>query len=255
MGELYRGSRYALQGFALVTRPGVRLYVVIPLIINIVLFIAAIGAAIASLDYAITAFDKWLDDWPAWIQWFMQWFQWLIWLLFVLFGATVVFFSFSIVANIVASPFNGMLAEAVECRIVGGAAMPAFSWSRLPAEFARTLRAELRKLVYIGLRALPLFVITLIPGIQLFAPFLWFAFGAWMLSIEYIDCPLGNHGLVFPRVLEDVRARRSLAFGFGATMTLLTVIPVVNFVAMPVGVAGATKLYCDQLAPAPGTAA
>ena len=73
------------------------------------------------------------------------------------------------------------------------------------------------------------------------------AFGAWMLAIEYVDCPLGNHGQPYPAVRMKLRPKRRLALGFGGTVMALTMIPVVNFIAMPVGVAAATALYLDEL--------
>lgn len=234
---LIAGARHALRGFSLITAPGVRAYVIVPLMINIVLFIFALIGVGNALDFAIA---QYLGSWPEWIQW-------LIWLVFALLAAVVVFFTFAVIANIVASPFNSLLAEAVERHLDAQSGAVEFSWSRLLADLKRTLIAELRKLIYIGLRALPLLILSFIPGLNMLAPALWLIFGAWMLCLEYLDCPLGNHGAFFPRVIEEMRARRRLALGFGFTMTILTLIPVLNFIAMPVGVAGATSLYCAHL--------
>jgi len=43
------------------------------------------------------------------------------------------------------------------------------------------------------------------------------------------------------------RERRGMALGLGAGLALLTAIPVVNFLAMPIGVAAATLLYHEHL--------
>ncbi|MEX2482365.1 MAG: sulfate transporter CysZ [Gammaproteobacteria bacterium] len=233
------GMRHVSQGFALIRAPGVRVFVIIPLLINIALFALALFGVSRGLDYAI---ETYLASWPAWIQW-------LIWMLFALLSAIVVFFTFSVAANIVASPFNGLLADAVEQHLRGRAVSVQWTLRELAAEFARTLLGELRKLLYIGWRALPLLVLSFIPGLNLAAPPLWLLFGAWMLCLEYLDCPLGNHGQVFPRVLDEMRQRRRLALGFGFAMTLVTIVPLLNFLAVPVGVAGATRLYCTHVAP------
>lgn len=232
------GLRHVLHGFALLREPGVRIYVILPLLINIVLFVAALAGLGSALDYAV---ERYLASWPEWLQS-------IIWFLFAALAAIVVFFTFSIVANIVASPFNGLLAEAVEHHLRPELGAMRFSWKALAADVARTLVAELRKLLYIALRALPLLLLSLVPVLNAAAPALWLLFGAWMLGLEYLDCPLGNHGKVFPRVLEEMRARRRMTLGFGFTMTLVTVIPVVNFLAMPLGVAAATSLYCTHIA-------
>ena len=238
-GGFFTGMRHVSRGFALLGAPGVRLFVIVPLTINIVLFALALYGVGQTLDYAIA---NYLPNWPEWIQW-------LIWLVFAALAAIVVFFTFSIVANILASPFTGLLADAVERRLRGQSTAVGWTWRTLGAELARTLVGELRKLFYIGWRALPLLVLSVIPVVNLAAPPLWLLFGAWMLCMEYLDCPLGNHGRAFPWVLEEMRARRSLALGFGFAMTLVTIIPVLNFLAVPLGVAGATSLYCTHVEP------
>jgi len=45
-------------------------------------------------------------------------------------------------------------------------------------------------------------------------------------------------------------AKKKRTFGFGLGVMLLTFIPVINFVAMPVAVAGASKMWVDKLKPA-----
>jgi CysZ protein len=97
----------------------------------------------------------------------------------------------------------------------------------------------------------PLLVLFLIPLVQIGAPFLWVAFGAWMMAIEYLEYPMGNHGRTFPEVRSALHAHRGLALGFGAAVLFLTLIPVVNFIAMPVAVAGGTKLWVERLRPGP----
>lgn len=235
---LLSGMRHAMRGFVLITRPGIRQYVVIPLLINLVLFAGALTGVGAAVDYALAQFAS---GWPEWIQW-------LLWVLAVILSLVVVFFTFSLVANLVASPFNGMLSEAVERYLDPALEPEPFSMQRLLADLPRMLLSELRKLFYIALRALPLLLLTIIPLLNVSAPLLWLVFGAWMLCLEYLDCPLGNHHALFPRVIEEMRAQRRLAMGFGLCMSALTLIPVVNFIAMPVGVAGATSLYRDAVA-------
>lgn len=237
------GVRHVGRAFALLRVPGVRRYVIVPLLLNVLLFALALVGLGQALDYLIA---QYLAGWPAWIQRFA-------WFLFAVLAASVVFFTFSLVANIVASPFNGLLAEAVERHLRGEIGAPAWTWRRLARELGRTLWSELRKLAYVAWRALPLLVLSVIPVVNALAPPLWLLFGAWMLCLEYLDCPLGNHGRVFPSVLGAMRRQRSLALGFGAAMTVVTLLPLLNFLAMPLGVAGATSLYCAHLA-APDTA-
>jgi CysZ protein len=83
--------------------------------------------------------------------------------------------------------------------------------------------------------------------VPVIGPLLWFLFSAWMLTLEYADFPMGNHGLKFRQMRSTLRRRGLLSFGFGATTAALTAIPVVNFIVMPAAVAGATLMWVREL--------
>ena len=83
--------------------------------------------------------------------------------------------------------------------------------------------------------------------INLAAPVLWFLYTAWILVLEYSDYPMGNHGLKFREMRARLRKRRVLGLGFGAATAGLTMIPVLNFIAMPSAVAGATAMWVGEL--------
>jgi CysZ protein len=68
-----------------------------------------------------------------------------------------------------------------------------------------------------------------------------------MLAVQYSDFPMGNHGLKFRDMRATLRRRRFLSIGFGAAAAGLTMIPVVNFIAMPAAVAGATAMWVREL--------
>lgn len=241
MNEFLAGPGYVMDGFRLILRPGVRLYVFVPLLINSLLFAAAIvlGAGVVG-DLSSQLSSQW-----AWAEWVV----WLLWPLFIAVVLLVGFFFFSVIANLLGAPFNGFLSEAVERSLTGTA--PPGSGLALAAEIAASLRTEAGKFLYFGSRAVPLLLLFVIPFVQVTAPFLWMLFGAWTMALEYLEYPLNNHGRLFPEVRALLRQRRGLALGFGSAVLLLTLIPVLNFIAMPVAVAGATKLCVERLRPVP----
>ena len=233
------GVGFAWRGFRLLTEPGLRRFVAGPVAINVAVF--AYGLASFAQLFA-QLIDRYCAGWP-------EWALWIAWLVFGTLAAVALFFTFSLVANVLASPFNGLLAEAVERHLLHPDQPLEFSWKTLFAEAGRALVAALRKLLYFAWRALPLLVLSFIPGLNLIAPLLWIVFGGWMLAIEYLDCPLGNHGQVFPAAVDKLRSERAMALGFGVSLSVLTVVPLLNFLAMPIGVAGATAMYCANFAP------
>jgi len=110
-----------------------------------------------------------------------------------------------------------------------------------------SIMSQIGKLVYILLWSLVLIIISFIPVINLISPFLWLIFGSWLLSLEYLDYPMGNHDLTFKQQKQTLKKRRGLSLGFGGSVMVLTSIPIINFIVMPVAVAGATAMWVDQL--------
>lgn len=237
MKQFTQGFQFLLSGFKLILKPGVRFYVLIPLLINSLLFASAIIYGASSLSELI----GWLIAKWSW----MEWIEWLLWPVFVIIALAIVFFGFSIVANLIGAPFNSFLAEAVERTLTG---QKIESDCKLPLIqiIIVSIKNEFQKLLYFVIRALPLLLIFMIPMVNIAAPVIWFLFTAWMLALEYGDYPMGNHDILFKQQRKIFAANRPLAFGFGSGVMLLTMVPIVNFLAMPVAVAGATKMYIEH---------
>lgn len=231
------GAGYLFTGMRLVLLPGLRRYVVVPLLINAVLFTAVLYFGAGWIyEFSLGLLPPWLD-----------WFAVVLVPVFLVLSAVVVFFTFTMVANLLASPFNGMLAEAVEARLTGQPA-PATSVGRLMKDVGIALASEVRKLAYILVRLIPLLLLFLVPVI---GPLLWAAFGAWMLAIAFVDYPMGNHGLGFAEQRRLLGQRRWLGLGFGLAVMGAMAVPLVNFLVMPCAVAGATAMWVDAFAPRP----
>ncbi len=237
MNDFVTGFRYVFSGFRLIIQPGVRVYVLIPLLINTLLFATAIVYGSSMLSDFI---DSWTSGW-------LEWLRWILWPLFVIVALTVVFFCFSIVANLIAAPFNGFLAEAIESKLSNTPLSNDSGMAAIPGEMIKALKSESKKLLYFVIRAIPLLLLFIIPVAQIAAPFLWLLFGSWMLALEYIDYPMGNHGIIFPEQRKIMINNKRQTFGLGLGIMLLTFMPVINFIAMPVAVAGSTKMWVEKL--------
>ena len=106
---------------------------------------------------------------------------------------------------------------------------------------------ELRKILYLLMWVIPLLILSWIPGLNLLAPILWLFFSSWTLALDYHDYPMGNHQMAFKQQREILRSQRGLALGFGLATMVATMIPIVNFLVIPAAVAGATKLFVENL--------
>lgn len=236
IADITTGTQALARGLKLLTRAEVRPYVIVPLSINLLLFAALIW-------YGYSLFHPFVQWMMSFVPTFLDFLEWVIWLFFGLLAAITVFFSFTPIANIIAAPFNALMSEKIESILTGRPVDSDIGFARMALD---AIGSQLRKLLYIALWALGLFLVSLIPVINLISPILWVVFGSWLLSLEYFDYPMGNHDLVFAEQKKRLRERRGISLGFGGAVMIMTSIPVVNFIAMPVAVAGATLLWVEQ---------
>ncbi|HEB97839.1 MAG TPA: sulfate transporter CysZ, partial [Sedimenticola thiotaurini] len=161
----FLGATHVLTGLRLLLRPGLKRYLLIPLLINILVFGLIGWAGYSQFDQVLARF---LPE-SGWLSYF----RWLLWPLFALSFLMVVFYTFTVVANLLAAPFNSRLSARVEELLTG--ARPPEGDGSIAAEILPALLMELRKLFYFLLRAIPLLILFLIPVVNVAAPFLWFA--------------------------------------------------------------------------------
>jgi CysZ protein len=208
-----------------------------PLLINILLFGGLIGWAYGWVDGSSRAMIAGLPDW-------LHWLRYIVVPVFVLTSLVVIFYGFSILANLIAAPFNGLLAEAVEHYLTGKSLQG--DWRQLLRDILPSIMSELRKLLYFALRAVPLLLLLLVPLVNVAASVLWILFSAWMMTVQYMDYPMANHQLFFKEQRARMRKRPLLAWSFGGLVMLCTMVPLVNFIIMPAAVAGATAIWVRE---------
>lgn len=227
------GVRAFFDGGRAARAPGLARYIWLPALVSLAVIVTGLTVAFGYVDDASRAVTEWLPDW---LDFLSRVLAPLLYLLGILTGAWL----FGFLAVLVASPFLGDLSIAVErAEFTDGPPQPPVWWQGIPAALAR----ELRKLIYYVPRLLVVLVLSLIPGINLAAPLLWFAFGAWTLAIQFCDYPAENRGRPFQDTLGLLKRHRGAALGFGACATVALAIPVVNFLLIPVAVAGGTILW------------
>jgi CysZ protein len=238
MTSAIKGFLLPFQGLRLIAQPGLRRFVLVPLLLNIAVFI---GLAYLAGTYFDHFMDRWLPQ-QAWLEFL----RWLLWILFAAVYAVAVFYSFTLIANLIGAPFNAVLAARVEERLTGR--LPADAQASLLKSVGPAIGGEIGKILYFLSRALPLLVLFLVPGLNVLVSVAWLAFGFWFLAIEYADYPMGNHDLR-PRQQRVRLGQAKLAsLAFGAGVTVLMLIPFVQLAAMPAAVAAATRFWVEDLA-------
>ncbi|CAX54925.1 Protein cysZ homolog [Erwinia pyrifoliae Ep1/96] len=236
------GVHYFSIGWKLIRLPGIRRFVILPLVINIVLMAGA-------FIWLFHRLGQWIPELMAMVPGWLQWLSYLLWPLLVLSIILVFSYLFSTVANWIAAPFCGLLAEQLEGRLTGNP-LPDNGWSGLIKDLPRVIKREWQKLAYYLPRALVLLVLYFLPGFgQIVAPVLWFLFSAWMMAIQYCDYPFDNHKVNFRQMRSAMRQNKTMNLQFGALVSLFTMIPLLNLVIMPVAVCGATAMWVDRYRP------
>ncbi len=233
MISLFDSFLLPLRSLGLLFTPGLRRYVFLPLLVNVLIFgfTAWLGA------HYFAQFIQWALPADSW----WHYLEWLLWPLFVAAYLLLAFYGFTIVANLVASPFNGILAARVEEKLTGR--LPPDSDTGLMAEIGPAVAGELGKLWYFAKRAVPVLILMVIPGVNVIGSLLWVLLGFWFLSLEYLDYPMANHHLHPAEQRKRLKEHTLHAWAFGAGANLLMMIPAVNLAAMPATVAGATRLW------------
>lgn len=231
--SLPRGVRAFVDGFAAARAPGLARYVWLPALVSFVVTVAGLTFALGYVEQLSAWLTGLLPDWLGFLTVVLTPLLYLV-------GLLTGVWLFGFVAVLIASPFLGDLSIAVErSHFRTGPAEPPGFWSGLLG----TITRELRKLGYHLPRLLVVFVLTLIPVINLAAPVLWLIFGAWTLAVQFCDYPAENRGRPFRETVELLQRHRGAALGFGACAAFSLAIPLLNFLMIPVAVAGGTLLW------------
>ncbi|MEN8259466.1 MAG: sulfate transporter CysZ [Pseudomonadota bacterium] len=226
-----------LRGLRMLARPGFRRYLVVPISVNLIMYSIALWLSVSYISGLIERFI------PGWLDWL----SWLIWPVFLLSFLLVAFFTFTMATNVLMAPFYGRLAERAE-KILSGEPLPKPGSGSLTTDIARGVASELKRLAYFALRAVPLLVLFVIPGLNLIAPLLWMLFSAWALALEYTAYPLENRGVLFPEQRQMVKNMRIGFLSFGAVIMLGLTVPILNILIPPAAVIGATAYLSGRKA-------
>lgn len=248
MGGLLRGIGDARRGAGfLAARPRLWRWVAAPFALTLGLLVALIALAVRYLGPAI---DRWLADLPGFLAWMSTALTVLVALAVLAFG----YFAFVAAAMALSAPFNEMLSEEVEA-IVTGVPAPPTSPGAMVIDVLVGLVHGLRRVAgYLVWMALLFLLSNLVPvlghGVALLIGGLITArYAAW----DAYDAVLARRRLTYAAKRETLAGLRGRAFGLGASVAGLLLVPGLNLVALPIGAVGATLGYLDQH-PAPAAA-
>ena len=221
--------------------PSLRWLVLVPLVINLAVYAALIGVSVQWLS-------GWLDSLMSTVPDWLQAVVWLIWLLFAVMAMVMTAFTFNLLANLLGSPFYGLIAERVLAQERGGPAdLATVSMGRVAWQ---SFLRQLQFLRYLLPRSLGIAVLTLIvsfiPVVNLLAPVIAGVWAAWSLALQYLDYPSDSDQVSFAALRQHLGANRWQSLSFGFSALLASSVPIVNLFLLPATVVGGTLLWCRQ---------
>tara|TARA_R110002110_G_scaffold271566_3_gene487060 strand:+ start:87455 stop:88234 length:780 start_codon:yes stop_codon:yes gene_type:complete len=254
MKQLLIGAGYIFFGFRYLFHPAARKFVLIPICINIGIFIIAFywGYEVSTSKLDSLLQPATLPSWLSWLEGFLNWaltgLKWLLGIIwFALFAFLFSIFG-SLTANLIASPFNGLLCESIDKNINQYEPKPISTFKLIAHSVLREIHKwfyYLPRLILIGLLC---FVLYFIPVANIISTGILYLFGAWMLAFQYLDFAADNRNIKVKELNIRVKERRMLSYGFGIAVFSLTLVPVVNFIILPVATIAATKLWAEHFA-------
>ena len=240
------GAKYLITGSQLIFDSRFRLFVVVPILVNIVVFLILTSLALSYFSSAVGAIVGLLPDWQ-WLAPVLNILATIIWIAAAIVAVIFYGYSFSIITNILAAPFYGILAEKIEFYLTGQSPPP----EAIASMVARVIGRELVKLWYFVSRGLALMVagliLSFVPLANLFVPVIFALWAAWSMAIQFADYPADNHQIPFRDFRANLGQSRYSAWGFGGLTALGTTIPLINILVMPAAVAGGTVFWVEEL--------
>lgn len=236
------GAKYFFNGLNALSVAELRLFVLMPLVINVVFFSFAFYQLMLQIDYYLELAISYLPD-------FLSWLSYIIWPL-ALFSILIIFsFCFTTIANLIAAPFNAFLSERLISLLQGTnqTSTPPTRFSSqllsITLSVPQMLMRELQKLFYFLPRVIIFSVVLLVP---VAGSIIWFLFIAWLMAIQYLDYPFDNANVPFKTMKRAITTKKPLSYSFGVSVSLCSMVPMLNLLVMPAAVCGATLIWLDH---------
>ena len=244
MRSFFRGVADPFRGLRFILTRGrlIRLSI-LPVLVNLLLYVAIIVCVVLWGNDVYEAL--WAQLFPEPDSWWEKTLSVAGFVLFLLLAAVALLFSFTAVGAALASPFLSRLSLRVREEIEGRKIEPP---GGLKVEILYPLWVNLVRAV-VGLGVIVgAFVVQLIlpPTVVVLMP-LQVAFGGFCLALSVLDFPLETeHPPGFMSAVRFGKTHLGRTLGFGGMLSLVAMVPLLGFLALPAAVAGATLFFCDE---------
>jgi len=227
-GDLFIGAKI------LITTPRLWTFVWVPIIINTVVYAAVFGFGIYYFNDLLAYLL------PNASTWYMEVFRALAWVGFVVILAVIMFLTFFAIANIISAPFNEKLSRKYEELQTGRRVEGDISVFSSMKQEAKRVLSYLAASAAVGVVT---FAASFIPILNVAIPVVWAIFSGIVLSLDFLSYALDRHNFKFDEKVEYMRTNFSRCGGFGISIYLALMVPLLNVTIIPCAVVGATRLF------------
>ena len=235
-----KGFLYPVRGLRLIVSDWrVFRFAILPFLVNTLLF----AAFFLGFNYFAYEISSWVFQESS-QQWYWYVLSTIMGVALFVVSIFVVMFGFVAVGLVVAAPFNDMLAAAVEKKLTGEVKEVDMSLWRL---VVFTVKNETRKMAVILLAQGALLLINLVPGFgQMIFIVLSPLFLALVMAYEFTGYTLDRRGFSFSQKRRYITGRLGISLGFGFAVVLTLAIPIINFLTLPLAVAGGVLFVTEN---------
>ncbi|HSV97342.1 MAG TPA: EI24 domain-containing protein [Spirochaetota bacterium] len=228
-------------------RKGLKRYFIIPFVVNIALLSALV-------------WFSWTHVYPALVSLVPQGDAWYLALLrlmatpFLLAALTIfLVLLYSIAGSIITAPFNDPLSARVE-ELLGGGKHEESLTLRLILDDVSRIAANTIKLLFmlVAFNVLILFLNLVPVAGGLLYSVLSFASALFFFGFGFFDFPLERRRFVFKSKLGLLWRYRYMTMGVGLAFWVLSLVPLLGFMALNLGTIGATTLFLEHVEPGLG---
>ena len=241
VGGFASGFRYPIiAAFYILRHPSLWPWCVIPVIVNIVVLVILWHF---TGKYSQQLLAEHVTTAPGW---YWDWLRKGAEVLALVARAVVTLVAFVVVGTFAALPFNDLLSEQTD-KLAGNWRDPRpFNPLRIGWELAVTGAQEGKRMTMYLILIVPLFLLSFIPILAPITLTLKVIVTAMFFTTDYLSYPMERRGALMFR--DKFRLARRYFFpslGFGCAVTLMALVPVVNFMFFPLAVVGGTLLFTD----------
>lgn len=153
--------------------------------------------------------------------------------------------TFVLVVSLIASPFNDLISERVERKVLGKEMESiSDSFKSLINRFFFTIINEFKKIIFIIILTILSLIIGIIPVV---GPIISIVFAGLLLAIQFLDYNWSRNQLPLKKCISDIKNTPFSYIISGIIFLFLMSIPILNLLALPLAVVYFSVLFSDKI--------